>query len=220
MGGSNSSIVRRVLVNIFGRSQSQSQSVNEGANGDELSYGQYEDGNRTEIMEEKSEENEAEEESQVDETNEDQRLTNVFWVHPRSIAAYEEFRDVVIIDITYLVNHYKMPFASIVGVNHQSQAIILGSALISHKDAKTFKWVFSAWLTAMGGRAPNAIMTDQCESMKSTIREVMPNTTHSRGRPQGSHFRSTFERRPNWGARGLGRAEGMAEVVDKLQIML
>lgn len=28
-------------------------------------------------------------------TNEDQRLTNVFWVHPRSIATYEEFCDVI-----------------------------------------------------------------------------------------------------------------------------
>ncbi|KAF2321195.1 hypothetical protein GH714_035312 [Hevea brasiliensis] len=72
----------------------------------------------------------------------------------------------------------RIAFASIVGVNHHSQAILLGSALISHEDAKTFKWVFSTWLAAMGSRAPNAIMTDQCESMKSTIREVMPNTTH------------------------------------------
>ncbi|XP_021689522.2 protein FAR-RED IMPAIRED RESPONSE 1-like [Hevea brasiliensis] len=111
-------------------------------------------------------------------TDEDQRLTNVFLVHPRSIIAYEEFCDVVSVDTTYLVNHYKMPFASIVGVNHHSQSILLGSALISHEDAKTFKWVFSTWLIVMCGRAPNAIMTDQCESMKSTIREVMPNATH------------------------------------------
>ncbi|KAF2308660.1 hypothetical protein GH714_011932 [Hevea brasiliensis] len=69
MGQSNTSTVRPALVDIFGRSQSQSQSVNEGANGDELSYSQYEDGNRTEIMEEESKENEAEEESQVGEAS-------------------------------------------------------------------------------------------------------------------------------------------------------
>ncbi|KAF2306323.1 hypothetical protein GH714_016436 [Hevea brasiliensis] len=110
--------------------------------------------------------------------DEDQRLTNVFWVHSRSIAAYEEFCDVIRVDTTCLINRYRMPFASIIGVNHHDQSILLGSALISHKDAKTFRWVFSTWLAAMCGGAPNAILTDQCESMKSTIREVMPNTTH------------------------------------------
>ncbi|XP_057994419.1 protein FAR-RED IMPAIRED RESPONSE 1-like [Hevea brasiliensis] len=110
--------------------------------------------------------------------DEDQRLTNVFWVHSRSIAAYEEFCDVISVDTTCLINRYRMPFASIIGVNHHDQSILLGSALISHKDAKTFRWVFSTWLAAMCGGAPNAILTDQCESMKSTIREVMPNTTH------------------------------------------
>ncbi|KAF2310393.1 hypothetical protein GH714_009029 [Hevea brasiliensis] len=75
--------------------------------------------------------------------DEDQRLTNVFWVHPRSIAAYEEFCDVVSIDTTYLINHYRMPFAGIIGVNHHDQSILLGSVLISHEDAKTFKWVFN-----------------------------------------------------------------------------
>ncbi|XP_021607599.1 protein FAR-RED ELONGATED HYPOCOTYL 3-like [Manihot esculenta] len=93
--------------------------------------------------------------------NEDQRLTNFFGVHPRSIAAYEEFCDVVIVDTTYLVNHYRMSFASIIRINDYEQSILLGSALISHEDSKSFKWIFSMWLAAMRGRAPYAIMTDQ-----------------------------------------------------------
>ncbi|KAF2292177.1 hypothetical protein GH714_014948 [Hevea brasiliensis] len=43
------------------------------------------------------------------------RLSNVLCVHPRSRAAYEEFNDVVSFDTTYLVNRYKLPFATIVG---------------------------------------------------------------------------------------------------------
>ncbi|KAG8647510.1 hypothetical protein MANES_09G081652v8 [Manihot esculenta] len=101
-------------------------------------------------------------------TDEDHKLTNVFWEHPWSIVAYEELNDVVSVNTTYLVNRYRMPFASIIGVNHHGQSILLGSTLISHKDAKSFKWVFSMWLAAV----------DQCESMRSAIREVMPNIVH------------------------------------------
>lgn len=38
--------------------------------------------------------------------DDDGRLCNVLWIHPRSRAAYEEFHDVVSFDTTYLVNRY------------------------------------------------------------------------------------------------------------------
>jgi len=39
------------------------------------------------------------------------RLSDICWVHSSGRAAYEKFHDVVSFDTTYLVNHYKMPFA-------------------------------------------------------------------------------------------------------------
>ncbi|KAF2316941.1 hypothetical protein GH714_007249 [Hevea brasiliensis] len=100
--------------------------------------------------------------------------------HAKSIsqAAYEEFNDVISFDTTYLINRYKLPFATIVGVNHHGQSILLGCALISHEDANTFEWLFMMWLEAMGDIHPNSILTDQCESMRKAIRELMPNTRH------------------------------------------
>ncbi|XP_058006625.1 protein FAR-RED IMPAIRED RESPONSE 1-like [Hevea brasiliensis] len=104
--------------------------------------------------------------------DDDSRLSNVLWVHPRSRAAYEEFNDVVSFDTTYLVNRYKLPFATIVGVNHHGPSILLGCALISHEDVNTFKWLFMTWLEAMEDVHPNSILTNQCESMRKAIREV------------------------------------------------
>ncbi|XP_058005422.1 protein FAR-RED IMPAIRED RESPONSE 1-like [Hevea brasiliensis] len=110
--------------------------------------------------------------------DDDSRLSNVLWVHPRSRVAYEEFNDVVSFDTTYLVNRYKLPFATIVGVNHHGQSILLGCALILHENVNTFKWLFMTWLEVMGDVHPNFILTNQCESMRKAIREVMPNTRH------------------------------------------
>ncbi|XP_057786803.1 protein FAR1-RELATED SEQUENCE 2-like [Salvia miltiorrhiza] len=110
--------------------------------------------------------------------DEDMTLHNVMWVHPRSKAAYEEFHDVVSFDTTYLVNRYHMPFATVVGINHHHQSILLGCALLTHEQSESFKWFFSNWLDAMGGVAPTAILTDQCESIKNALKELMPDTIH------------------------------------------
>ncbi|KAL8556539.1 hypothetical protein ACS0TY_004114 [Phlomoides rotata] len=110
--------------------------------------------------------------------DQDGRLCNVLWIHPRCRAAYEEFHDVLSFDTTYLVNRYKMPFASIVGVNHHRHSILLGCAFVTHGDAESFRWIFQNWLQVMNGVHPNAIITDQCPSINLAIRNVMPNTTH------------------------------------------
>ncbi|XP_012065921.1 protein FAR1-RELATED SEQUENCE 5-like [Jatropha curcas] len=92
-------------------------------------------------------------------TDNDGRLRNVIWVHCRIRAAYEEFNDVICFDTTYLVNRYKMLFATIVGVDHHGQSILLGCALIPREDTVANKWNFRNWLAAMGGIAREAIMT-------------------------------------------------------------
>ncbi|XVF68822.1 hypothetical protein PTKIN_Ptkin11bG0031800 [Pterospermum kingtungense] len=111
-------------------------------------------------------------------TDDAKRLNKVLWVHPRCRVAYEEFNDVVAFDITYLVNRYKMPFATIVEINHHGQSIILGCALISNEDVYLFKRVFTTWLSSMRDIHPTAILIDQCESIRGAIRQVMPNMVH------------------------------------------
>ncbi|KAL6523618.1 hypothetical protein OROGR_017221 [Orobanche gracilis] len=110
--------------------------------------------------------------------NEKGRLRNVFWADARSRAACKEFGDVVTFDTTYLVNKYDMPFAPFVGVNHHGKSILLGCGLISHEDTESFMWLFNTWKICMWGRAPNAIITDQCMAMKNAIENVFPDTRH------------------------------------------
>ncbi|XP_057796703.1 protein FAR-RED IMPAIRED RESPONSE 1-like [Salvia miltiorrhiza] len=100
--------------------------------------------------------------------DEDFRLPSVMWIHPRSIAAYQDFHDVVSFDTTYLINQYQMPLATVVGVNHHHQSILLGCALLAREHAESFKWFFSNWVEAIGGVHPTAILTDQCESIGVT----------------------------------------------------
>lgn len=70
---------------------------------------------------------------------------------------YEEFGDIVTIDSIYLVNWYKLPFVTFIGVNHHGQSILLGCGLVSHENIETYVWLFSTWLIAMGGQAPKEL---------------------------------------------------------------
>ncbi|XP_047326870.1 protein FAR-RED IMPAIRED RESPONSE 1-like [Impatiens glandulifera] len=110
--------------------------------------------------------------------DDDSRIRNIFWADARCKATYEYFSDVITFDTTYLTNAYDMPFAPFVGTNHHGESVLLGCGLISKEDSQTFIWLFKSWLTCMGGRAPQGIITDQCKAMEIAILEVFPNTHH------------------------------------------
>ncbi|GAB4850063.1 hypothetical protein Ancab_039893 [Ancistrocladus abbreviatus] len=109
----------------------------------------------------------------IDLTDEGQ-LRNVFWIDPRSRAAYNYFGDVVAIDTTCLSNKCEIPLIAFVGLNHHGQSILLGCALLADETLETYVWLFRAWLTCMLGRPPQIIVTDQCKTMQSAIAEVFP----------------------------------------------
>ncbi|KAH6771945.1 hypothetical protein C2S51_010349 [Perilla frutescens var. frutescens] len=90
----------------------------------------------------------------------------------------DQFNEVVSFDTTYLVNKYDMPFATVVGINHHNQSILLGCALLSKENNESFKWFWSNWLEAMGNIVPTTILTDQCDGIKNALKEVMPDTIH------------------------------------------
>ncbi|XP_070025854.1 protein FAR1-RELATED SEQUENCE 2-like [Nicotiana sylvestris] len=106
------------------------------------------------------------------------RLRNVVWLHSHCKAAYKQFHDAICFDTTYLVNRYNMTCATFVGINHHRHPILLGCALMSHEDINSYKLIFRTWLEAMGNIYPDAIITDQCPSIKPVIAEVMPHTIH------------------------------------------
>ncbi|GAB2291065.1 hypothetical protein Dimus_038142 [Dionaea muscipula] len=94
--------------------------------------------------------------------------------------AYDYFGDVVVFDTTYRTNKYNMPFAPFTGVNHHFQSIQFGCALLQDETEDTFIWLFDTWLQAMGGRAPDSILTDQDLAMRGAIAKVFPSTTRHR----------------------------------------
>lgn len=105
-------------------------------------------------------------------------LGSVFWADGISKTAYSQFGDVLIFDVTYRTNKFKLPFARFVGVNHHCQSILFGAALLEDETEQTFVWLFKQFLKCMFDRPPNTIITYQDRAMDNAIRKVFPNTCH------------------------------------------
>ncbi|XP_021907299.1 protein FAR1-RELATED SEQUENCE 2, partial [Carica papaya] len=108
----------------------------------------------------------------------DKQVKNVLWVDAKSRHDYSNFSDVVFFDTFYVRSNYKIPYAPFIGVNHHCQYILLGCTLIGDESASSFTWLMRTWLKAMGGQAPEVILTDQDKCLKEVIEEVFPNTRH------------------------------------------
>ncbi|XP_077231121.1 protein FAR1-RELATED SEQUENCE 5-like [Tasmannia lanceolata] len=105
-------------------------------------------------------------------------LRSMFWADSRARDAYLTFSDVIVFDVTYRTNKFRMPFAPFTGVNHHRQSTLFGCALLADEKEETFTWLFEQWLDCMFGRPPGCIITDMDGAMRNAIRSVFPNTHH------------------------------------------
>lgn len=105
-------------------------------------------------------------------------LANVFWADARARVAYKYFGDAVAFDTTYKKNEIMMPFAVFSGVNHHLHPVNFGCALIIDKTESSYAWLFETWLSAMSGRHPISLTTDQGKALGAAAAKTFPNTRH------------------------------------------
>lgn len=110
--------------------------------------------------------------------NEENCLSNLFWVDAKSRSDYTSFSDVITLESCYIKNNDKVPLVPFVGVNNHLQPILLGCGLVADESKETFVWVMKTWLRAMGGLAPKVIITDHDQAITTAVEEVFPKTRH------------------------------------------
>ncbi|XP_062093424.1 protein FAR1-RELATED SEQUENCE 5-like [Humulus lupulus] len=110
--------------------------------------------------------------------DEDDMITNIFWVDGRMMTDY--FISVMLFPLTQLTKKNKecRPFAMFLGVNHHKQTIIFGAALLYDETAETFAWLFDTFAKTMSGKKPKTILTDQDAAMEKALESQWPKTTH------------------------------------------
>lgn len=91
---------------------------------------------------------------------------------------YGQYGDCVSFDTTYKTNKYDLPFAPFVGMTDHGNTCLFGCAFLGDETTETFKWVFETFRTAMRGKDPISIITDQDSAMRSAIGQVFKITKH------------------------------------------
>lgn len=119
--------------------------------------------------------------------NEEKKIKTVLWINGKSRDQYKYFGDVVTFDTTYCTNIYKMPFGLFVGVNNHFQTTIFGGVFMKDETIHSFKWVFSEFLSLMGGKLLQTVFAglckyslnaDQCAAMAAALAEVWKGSKH------------------------------------------
>ena len=110
--------------------------------------------------------------------DEDDLITNIFWADSKMISDYAMFGDVICFDTTYRKLDDGRPFGLIVGVNNHKKTMVFGATLLYDETAESFGWLFRTFLTAMSGKHPRTILTDEDAAMAKAISVVLPRSQH------------------------------------------
>ncbi|TVU07967.1 hypothetical protein EJB05_41348 [Eragrostis curvula] len=110
--------------------------------------------------------------------DEHNRIKSLLWINGKSRYQYQYFGDVITFDTTYCTNIYKMPFGLFVGVNNHFQTVIFGGVFMKEETTESFEWVFFEFISLMGGKLPQTILTDQCKAMTNAIGSMWPSVKH------------------------------------------
>lgn len=108
----------------------------------------------------------------------EKRMRNVLWIDAKGRHDYGIFCDVVFFDTFYVRSKYRIPYVPIIGVNNHFQFMLLGSSLIGEQTTSTFCWLMRTWRNAVGGQAPEVIITDLDIFLNEAVVDVFPDTRH------------------------------------------
>ncbi|XP_074291054.1 protein FAR-RED IMPAIRED RESPONSE 1-like [Silene latifolia] len=64
------------------------------------------------------------------------------------------------------------------GVNHHRKSVLFSGCLLLHEDDISFQWTFQHFLTAMGQKEPQFMITDQCPGIKKAFPSVFKTARH------------------------------------------
>ena len=85
-------------------------------------------------------------------TTEQGHITHLFFAAHKSLALYERYPEVLLLDCTYKTNQFKMPLLNIIGITGLNTTFYVGFAFIRTEQEGDFTWILQQLLSVITGR--------------------------------------------------------------------
>ena len=112
------------------------------------------------------------------ETNE---ITDILWVHPKSLELYINFPTVLIIDATYKTNEYRIPLLEVVGITSTLRTYSLMFAYLANEKSDRLIWALGTlkdFMLGKGALMPSVFVSDRDLALMNAIETCFPTARH------------------------------------------
>ncbi|XP_058768856.1 protein FAR1-RELATED SEQUENCE 4-like [Vicia villosa] len=106
-------------------------------------------------------------------------IHDIFWTHQESIKLFNTFSNVLIIDLTYKTNKYRLPLLETVGMTSKDKTFSVGFAFLECEKEDNFTWALRICKTLLVDpyNMPSVIVTDRDNALMNPIGTVFPTST-------------------------------------------
>ncbi|TYH52826.1 hypothetical protein ES332_D09G055000v1 [Gossypium tomentosum] len=105
-------------------------------------------------------------------------LENLFFIHPRSLDIWRAFQHILIVDATYKMNKYDLPFVQIVGMASTNKKFSIAFAFIINEKEENYNCTLTCLnLTLEECMYPCVIVTDRELALMNACQQVFPDAT-------------------------------------------
>lgn len=114
-------------------------------------------------------------------TDEQNQVTQIFWIPRETFDLLRLNFEVLIMDCTFQTNRFRMPLFNIVGSTLLNTTFYVAFVLTSSRTAEAFTWVLERLrevYTELELDLPKTIVTDKEGGLVTPIREVFPEAIH------------------------------------------
>nr|KAJ0219272.1 hypothetical protein LSAT_V11C300129580 [Lactuca sativa] len=100
-------------------------------------------------------------------------LEDLFFIHPTLLKMWQAFPYVVLMDATYKINKYNLPFLEIVGVTSTNKTFSIAFAFMHNEKTSNYIWALTCLkLTINDSFFPCVIVTDRDLALMKACRDV------------------------------------------------
>ncbi|GFZ21224.1 hypothetical protein Acr_29g0003860 [Actinidia rufa] len=108
-------------------------------------------------------------------------ITDIVWVHPKSLDLFINFPTVLIIDATYKTNEYRIPLLEVVGITSTMQTYSLMFAYLANEKSDRLTWALGTLKNLMvekGALMPSVLVSDRDLALMKAIETCFPTARH------------------------------------------